>query len=53
MHHDADNSYTGGGGGYKFYIITYILDLLWQKAARSKESKSSSPEILTPAADIE
>lgn len=38
MHHDADNSYTGGGG-YKFYIITYILDLLRQKLPEAKRAK--------------
>lgn len=43
---------VGGGVCLKFYIITYIRPPT-TKAARSKESKSSSPEILTPAADIE
>lgn len=44
-----------GWGGWrclKFYIITYIRPPTTE-AARSKESKSSPPGVLTPAADIE
>lgn len=56
--HTHSLSYTGlggGGGGWrclKFYIITYIRPPTTE-AARSKESKSSPPGVLTPAADIE
>lgn len=52
--HCAIQGWEGLGGWrcLKFYIITYIRPPTTE-AARSKESKSSPPGVLTPAADIE
>lgn len=52
--HWAIQGWEGLGGWrcLKFYIITYIRPPTTE-AARSKESKSSPPGVLTPAADIE